>query len=75
MIADNLGAILVTADICSRMAKPNGVAARPLTMADVLTALIKSYEIQGCFQIKNAFNQVGLDHVILVKVASTAMVS
>ena len=56
------------------MAKPNGVPARPRLMSDVLTALIKAYEIQGCFQIKNAFNQVGLDHVILVKVASTAMV-
>ena len=44
-------------------------------MKHVLTALIKAYEIQGCFQIKNAFNKVGLDHVILVKVASTAMVS
>lgn len=44
-------------------------------MKHVLVALIKSYEIQGCFQIKNAFNRVGLDHVILVKVASTAMVS
>jgi len=44
-------------------------------MKHVLIALIKAYEIQGCFQIKNAFNRVGLDHVILVKVASTAMVS
>lgn len=46
-----------------------------LTMKHVLAALIKAYEIQGCFQIKNAFNKVGLDHVILVKVGSTAMVS
>ena len=46
-----------------------------LTMGHVLVALIKAYEIQGCFQIKNAFNKVGLDHVILVKVASTVMVS
>lgn len=44
-------------------------------MKDVLIALIKAYEIQGSFQIKNAFNEVGLDHVILVKVASTTMVS
>ena len=44
-------------------------------MKDVLIALMKAYEIQGCFQIKNSFNKVGLDHVILVKVASTAMVS
>ena len=46
-----------------------------ITMTDVLTALIKAYEIQGCFQIKNAFNKVGLDHVILVKIASTAVIS
>ena len=46
-----------------------------MMMQHVLIALIKAYEIQGCFQIKNAFNKVGLDHVILVKVASTAMVS
>ena len=44
-------------------------------MTDVLTALIKAYEIQGCFQIKNAFNKVGLDHVILVKIGATAVVS
>lgn len=44
-------------------------------MGQVLAALIKAYEIQGCFQIANAFNKVGLDHVILVKVASTAVIS
>jgi 2-methylcitrate dehydratase len=69
---DNLGAILAAADIISRNA---GTETRVLTMEHVLLALIKSYEIQGVFQIKNAFNKVGLDHVILVKVASTAVVS
>lgn len=49
--------------------------APPMTVHTVLVALIKAYEIQGCFQISNAFNSVGLDHVILVKVASTAVVS
>ncbi|KAL1634248.1 hypothetical protein SLS58_010753 [Diplodia intermedia] len=67
--SDQLGAILTTASIFSRN---EGL---PLTMRSVLTALIKAYEIQGVFQIKNAFNKVGLDHVILVKVASTAVVS
>lgn len=47
----------------------------PATIQTVLNAMIKAYEIQGCFQIKNAFNKVGLDHTILVKVASTAVVS
>lgn len=47
----------------------------PLTVKTVLIALIKAYEIQGCYQIKNAFNKVGLDHTILVKIASTAAVS
>ena len=47
----------------------------PPNLRTLLTALIKAYEIQGCFQIKNSFNKVGLDHTILVKVASTAVVS
>ena len=74
---DNIGAILAAADVISRSAAddPSLTNRTPLTMGDVLTALIKSYEIQGCFQIRNAFNKVGLDHVILVKVASTALVS
>ncbi|PYH93830.1 putative 2-methylcitrate dehydratase [Aspergillus ellipticus CBS 707.79] len=71
--SDNLGAILATADILSRQALAKGEAGP--TMKQVLIALIKAYEIQGCFQIKNAFNRVGLDHVILVKVASTAVTS
>ena len=72
---DNLGAILAIADICTRTAFAEGKTEKVLTMSHVLIALVKAYEIQGCFQIKNAFNRVGLDHVILVKVASTAMVS
>ncbi|CAN7378463.1 bifunctional 2-methylcitrate dehydratase/aconitate hydratase [Variovorax sp. LjRoot84] len=71
--SDNLGGILATADWLSR----NAVAAgkKPLTMRDVLTAMIKAHEIQGCIALENSFNQVGLDHVVLVKVASTAVVA
>jgi 2-methylcitrate dehydratase len=65
--SDNLGGILAVADWLSR----NG---RQLTMRDVLTAMIKAHEIQGCLALENSFNKVGLDHVILVKVASTAVV-
>ncbi|HZP03823.1 MAG TPA: bifunctional 2-methylcitrate dehydratase/aconitate hydratase [Terracidiphilus sp.] len=66
--SDNLGGILAVADWLSR----SGVA---LTMRDVLTAMIKAHEIQGCLALENSFNKVGLDHVVLVKVASTAVVS
>jgi 2-methylcitrate dehydratase len=66
--SDNLGAILAVADYLTR----NG---HPLTIHDVLTAMIKAHEIQGCLALENSFNKVGLDHVILVKVASTAVVS
>lgn len=71
--SDNLGGILATADWLSR----NAVAAKkqPLTMRDVLTAMIKAHEIQGCIALENSFNRVGLDHVLLVKVASTAVVA
>ena len=71
--SDSLGGILMTADWLSR----NAVAAGrpPLTMRDVLTAMIKAHEIQGCLALENSFNKVGLDHVVLVKVASTAVVS
>jgi 2-methylcitrate dehydratase len=65
--SDNLGAILAVADWLTR----NG---HPLTIHDVLTAMIKAHEIQGCLALENSFNEVGLDHVILVKVASTAVV-
>jgi 2-methylcitrate dehydratase len=66
--SDNLGGILATADWLSR----NG---QPLTMRDVLTAMIKAHEIQGVIALENSFNRVGLDHVVLVKVASTAVVA
>ncbi len=71
--SDNLGGILATADWLSR----NAVAAGkpPLVMKDVLTAMIKAHEIQGCIALENSFNKVGLDHVVLVKVASTAVVA
>jgi 2-methylcitrate dehydratase len=70
--SDNLGGILATADWLSREAIAEG--RRPLTMRDVLTAMIKAHEIQGCIALENSFNKVGLDHVVLVKVASTAVV-
>src|SRR5213594_2625743 len=66
--SDNLGGILAVADWLSR----NGT---PLVMRDVLTAMIKAHEIQGVIALQNSFNRVGLDHVVLVKVASTAVVS
>lgn len=71
--SDNLGGILATADWLSR----NAIAAgrTPLTVNDVLTAMIKAHEIQGCLALENSFNKVGLDHVVLVKVASTAVVA
>jgi 2-methylcitrate dehydratase len=67
--SDNLGAILATADWLSRTTD------KQFTIKDVLTAMIKAHEIQGCIALENSFNKVGLDHVILVKVASTAVVS
>src|SRR4051812_23356862 len=71
--SDNLGGILAVADWLSRNAGAHG--AKPLMMKDVLTAMIKAHEIQGCIALENSFNKVGLDHVLLVKVASTAVVS
>jgi 2-methylcitrate dehydratase len=71
--SDNLGGILAVADWLSRNAVANGRP--PLTMRSVLTAMIKAHEIQGCLALENSFNKVGLDHVVLVKVASTAVVS
>ena len=67
--SDNLGAILAIADWLSRTTD------KTLTIKDVLTAMIKAHEIQGCLALENSFNKVGLDHVILVKVASTAVVA
>jgi 2-methylcitrate dehydratase len=71
--SDNLGGILATADWLSRTAVAEG--RKPLHMKQVLTAMIKAHEIQGCIALENSFNKVGLDHVVLVKVASTAVVS
>ena len=67
--SDNLGAILATADWLTRTTD------KKFTIKDVLTAMIKAHEIQGCIALENSFNKVGLDHVLLVKVASTAVVS
>lgn len=69
--SDNLGAILAVADYLSRQNIAEGRA--PLTVQDVLTAAIKAHEIQGVLALENSFNRVGLDHVLLVKVASTAV--
>ena len=71
--SDNLGGILATADWLSRTAIANGKA--PLLMKDVLAGMIKAHEIQGVLALENSFNRVGLDHVVLVKVASTAVVA
>jgi len=71
--SDNLGGILAAADFVSRRNQARG---RPgPTMKEVLGAMIKAHEIQGCLALENAFNRVGLDHVVLVKVASTAVVT
>lgn len=70
--SDNLGGILATADWLSRTSVANGKPA--LMMKDVLEAMIKAHEIQGVLALENSFNKVGLDHVILVKIASTAVV-
>jgi len=69
--SDNLGGILATADWLSRTAVAGG--RQPLAMRDVLTAMIKAHEIQGIIALENSFNRVGLDHVVLVKVATTAV--
>lgn len=69
--SDNLGAILAVADWVSRQAVGRGEP--PLVMRDVLTAMIKAHEIQGGLALENSFNRVGLDHVLLVRVASAAL--
>ena len=71
--SDNLGGILAVADYLSRRRIANGE--QPLTMKDVLTAMIKAHEIQGVLALENAFNRVGLDHVMLVRIATTAVVT
>ncbi|MDB5356902.1 MAG: 2-methylcitrate dehydratase [Phycisphaerales bacterium] len=69
--SDNLGGILAVADFLAR----SGEAMPPLNVRDVLTAMIQAHEIQGVLALENAFNRVGLDHVILVRVATTAVVT
>lgn len=71
--SDNLGGILAVADWLSRSKIADGQS--PLLMKDVLIAMIKAHEIQGVIALENSFNRVGLDHVLLVKVASTAVVA
>ncbi len=71
--SDNLGGILAVADHLSRKAVASG--GTPLTMRDVLTAMIKAHEIQGVLALENSFNRVGLCHVLLVRVATTAVVT
>jgi 2-methylcitrate dehydratase len=69
--SDNLGTVLAVADWLSRANVRNG--GQPLTMRDVLHWAIKAHEIQGCYALKNSFNRAGMDHVILVRLASTAV--
>jgi 2-methylcitrate dehydratase len=71
--SDNLGGILAVADYLSRLRRASGEP--PLTMRDVLEAMIRAHEIQGVLALENSFNRVGLDHVLLVRVASTAVVT
>jgi 2-methylcitrate dehydratase len=71
--SDNLGGILMLADYLSRSRGAQGVG--PLVMADVLAALIKAYEIQGCLAIENDFNEIGVDHPLLTRVASAAVLT
>lgn len=71
--SDNLGGILAAADYLSRKSVAEG--GKPLLMKDVLSYMIKAHEIQGVLALENSFNRVGLDHVVLVKVATTAVVT
>ncbi len=71
--SDNLGGILAVADWQARQAAATG--GKPPTVRDLLTAMIKAHEIQGVTALENAYNRVGLDHVILVRVATTAVVA
>src|ERR1700730_4169722 len=71
--SDNLGSILAVADYLARNAVMSGKT--PPSVREVLTAMIKAHEIQGVLALENSFNRVGLDHVLLVRVASTAVVT
>ncbi len=71
--SDNLGGILAVADFVSRRRTAEGKT--PVTMREVMTGMIKAHEIQGVMALENAFNRVGLDHVVLVKLATAAVVT
>lgn len=71
--SDNLGGVLAVADYLSRRNISEGKD--PVTMGEVLTCMVMAHEIQGCLALENSFNRVGLDHVLLVKVASTAVIT
>lgn len=75
--SDNLGGILAVADWVSRTNRAGGKAGSGtvLKIKDILEAMIKAHEIQGCLALENSYNKVGLDHVVLVKVATAAVVS
>jgi len=75
--SDNIGAILAVADWISRTNRAGGNLGngKVLKIKDVLEAMIKAHEIQGVLALDNSYNKVGLDHVVLVKVASAAVVS
>ena len=79
--SDNLGGILAVADWISRTNRAGGINGKTLgngkilTVRDVLEGMIKAHEIQGCLALENSYNKVGLDHVVLVKVATAAVVS
>lgn len=73
--SDNLGAIVAVMDYLSRSAGRLSQSGPPLNIQTLLIAMIKAYEVQGCFQAANSFNALGIDHVILVKLASTAVLA
>lgn len=71
--SDNLGGLLAAADYTSRQARMQG--RQPLTMRDVLAAMVRAHEIQGVVALENSFNRVGLDHVLLVRIATAAVIT
>src|ERR1700759_5494284 len=71
--SDNLGGILATADYLSRAASTGGKT--PIPVSTVLKGMIQAHEIQGILALENSYNRVGLDHVLLVRVAPTAVVT
>ncbi len=71
--SDNLGGILALSDYLSRQARMTGKT--PLKVKDLLSAMIRAHEIQGVLALENSFNRVGLDHVLLVRIASTAVLT